>query len=58
MHLLSVLGADVLQITLLHAVTVRENELSLGSPDRVTGSPGMTSPGNRTRETAVLMLRV
>ena len=35
---LSGCGSDILQVTSLHAVTVRENELSLGNFDSVTGS--------------------
>ena len=45
-------------MTSLHAVTVRENELSLVSPDIVTGAPAMTSPGVRTWKLAPSMLRV
>ena len=45
-------------MTSLHAVTVRENELSLASPNKVTGTPGLTSVGERIREIALLTLRV
>ena len=48
MYLLILLGIEVLQITSLHAVTVRENELSLVSLDIVMGTPAMTSLGVRT----------
>ena len=46
--LLIVLGVEVLQVTSLHAVTVRENELSLVSPDTAMGTPATTSPGAKT----------
>lgn len=58
MHLLILLGSEVLQVTSLHAQIVRENELSLVSPDRVTGTPSMTSLGESSRNTTLLMLRV
>ena len=58
MSLLRILDSEVLQVTSLHAVTVRENELSLASPESVTGTPGMTSFDDRMRETTLLMLRV
>ena len=59
--LLIVVGAEVLQVTSLQAVTVREKELSRVSPDRVmsvSGTPSTTSPGDRTRPTAPFMLSV
>ena len=45
-------------MTSLHAVTVRENELSSVNPDRVMGTPATTSLGDRTRFTALSILRV
>ena len=44
--LLIVLGVEVLQVTSLHAVTVREDDLSLVSPDTVMGIPATTSPAS------------
>ena len=53
-----VLESDVLQVTLLQAMTVREKELSLGRLLRDRGAPGTTAFGCRTSETTLLMLRV
>ena len=45
-------------MTSLHAVTVRENDLSLVSPDTVRGTPATTSPGATIRDTLPSILRV
>ena len=58
MNLLILLGTDVRQVTSLHAVTVRENELSLVSPSKVMGTSGMTSLGETMRKSALLTLKV
>ena len=57
-NLLIALESDVLQVTLLQAMTVREKELSLGRLLRDRGAPDTIAFGCRTREIPLLMLRV